>query len=124
VPQEGGAKGYGFPKSSRLLKPSEFRNTYQNGTRVPGRLFAAFCLRREGAEGAGPRVGFTAPRAFGKAVQRNRAKRRIREALRVRLASVNGPWDIVVNPRRAALTATVEELRREVERLVNQCGKR
>ena len=63
------------------------------------------------------------PRAFGKAVMRNRAKRRLREALRVRLHEVGAHWDIVINPRRAALKAPVEELRREVDRLVTQCGK-
>jgi ribonuclease P protein component len=68
-------------------------------------------------------LGFTVPRAFGKAVMRNRVKRRLREAIRVRLHDVASHWDIVINPRRAALQAPVEELRREVDRLVAQCGK-
>ena len=71
----------------------------------------------------GPRLGFTVPRAFGKAVVRNRAKRRLREALRVRLPEIGPQWDIVINPRRATLTAAPEELRREIERMVRQCGK-
>ena len=54
---------------------------------------------------------------------RNRVKRRLREAIRVRLAEIGSQWDIVINPRRAALEAPAEELRREVERLVSQCGK-
>ena len=68
-------------------------------------------------------MGFTVPRAFGRAVLRNRAKRRIREALRVRLPEVAPEWDIVINPRRPAIAAPVEELQGEVERLVAQCGK-
>jgi ribonuclease P protein component len=68
-------------------------------------------------------MGFTVPRAFGKAVARNRVKRRLREALRVRWPEVGPQWDIVINPRRPALMAPVEELRREVDRLVTQCGK-
>jgi ribonuclease P protein component len=71
----------------------------------------------------GPRLGFTVPRGFGKAVLRNRVKRRIREALRVRLPEVAPEWDIVINPRRPAIAAPVEELRREVDRLVAQCRK-
>ena len=63
------------------------------------------------------------PRAFGKAVMRNRVKRRLREAIRVRMQDIQPHWDIVINPRRAALKAPVEELRREVDRLVTQCGK-
>jgi ribonuclease P protein component len=54
---------------------------------------------------------------------RNRVKRRLREAIRVRLNELAPQWDIVINPRRAALQAPVEELRREVDRLVAQCGK-
>jgi ribonuclease P protein component len=54
---------------------------------------------------------------------RNRVKRRLREAIRVRLPEIPPQWDIVINPRRAALHATVEELRGEVDRLVTQCGK-
>jgi len=71
----------------------------------------------------GPRLGFTVPRAFGKAVLRNRVKRRLREALRVRLPEMAPEWDIVINPRRPAIAAPVEELRREVDRLVAQCRK-
>ena len=52
---------------------------------MSGPYFAAFCLALSRQSGEGPRIGFTLPRAFGKAVKRNRAKRRIREALRLRL---------------------------------------
>ena len=68
-------------------------------------------------------MGFTVPRAFGKAVSRNRIKRRLREALRVRFPEIGPQWDIVINPRRAALAATPQELRKEVDRLVTQCAK-
>lgn len=113
---------FGFPKSARVLRTSDFRKTYNQGKRIAGPYFAAFCL--SGArEDDGPRLGFTVPRAFGKAVSRNRVKRRLREALRVRLPEMGPQWDIVINPRRAALTASPEELRREVDRLVRQCAK-
>jgi ribonuclease P protein component len=84
--------------------------------------FAAFCLRVAREDG-GPRLGFTLPRAFGKAVYRNRVKRRMREILRIRLAEIGPQWDIVINPRRAALDATIEELGRQLDRLIKQCGK-
>lgn len=67
-------------------------------------------------------MGFTVPRSFGGAVQRNRAKRRIREALRLRLPELAPQWDIVVNPRRQVLEATPEDLRREVDRIVRRCA--
>jgi len=114
---------FGFPKSARILRTSDFRKAYNQGSRIAGPYFAAFCLRIPRGEEEGPRLGFTVPRAFGKAVMRNRVKRRLREAIRVRMQDIPAQWDIVINPRRAALQAPVEELRREVDRLVAQCGK-
>lgn len=118
-----------YSKTARILKSADFRRAYDQGTRFTGRYFAAFCLRVNRApeiasnEGDGPRLGFTVPRAFGKAVLRNRVKRRLREALRVRLMEIAPEWDIVINPRRPAILAPAEDLRREVDRLVAQCRK-
>ncbi len=90
---------------------------------MAGPYFAAFCLQvpREGEKG--PRLGFTVPRAFGNAVLRNRVKRRMREVLRLRFQEIGSQWDIVINPRRAALKASPEQLQRELDRLVTRCGK-
>lgn len=112
---------FSLSKSARILKSSDFRSVYQNGFRHSGSLFAAFCLAVERSPGQGPRLGFTVPRAFGRAVKRNRARRRIREALRLRLPEIGSRWDIVINPRRPAVTAPREALQREVDRLVNRC---
>jgi len=110
-----------FPKSVRLLRSQDFRRVYDQGTRFAGPFFAAFCLR-EPERAAGPRIGFTAPRALGKAVVRNRIKRRVREAVRFQLHRLSPQWSIVINPRRKALDAPATELRREVDRLFRQCN--
>ena len=70
-----------------------------------------------------PRIGFTVPRALGKAVVRNRIRRRVREAFRVRLPEIGPDWQIVINPRRRSLDAPFEELKREVEKVVRKCAK-
>ena len=62
------------------------------------------------------------PRALGKAVVRNRIRRRVREAVRLGLDRLSPQWSIVINPRRKALDAPVAELRREVERLFLRCN--
>jgi ribonuclease P protein component len=111
---------YDFPKRVRLLRSKDFRRVYDQGSRFSGPMFAAFCLR--GAAEDGPRIGFTVPRAVGKAVVRNRIKRRMREAVRLRLDGLKSSWSIVINPRRKSLDAPAAELEREVERLFQRCN--
>lgn len=113
------ADGARFPKSSRLLRPSDFRRVYDEGIRVTGPHFTLFCLKR--AEGA-VRIGFTVPRALGKAVQRNRIRRRVREAFRPLLAGLALPADLVVNPRKSAREAPFLDLRKEAQRMLARCG--
>jgi len=111
---------YDFPKRVRLLRSTDFRLVYDRGTRFSSPLFAAFCLR--GAVADPPRIGFTVPRALGKAVVRNRIKRRLREAVRLQLGRLSAPWSIVFNPRSRSLDAPVAEIQREVERLFLRCN--
>lgn len=94
---------------------------YEHGNRYSGPLFAAFYARAaEG--GGGPKIGFTVPRSLGSAVVRNRIKRRVREAVRLRLEQLSPQWEIVFNPRRAAMNSPFPELKREVEKLFLRCG--
>ena len=133
-----------FPKTARILRSAEFRKVYDNGVRFSGPLFAAFCLKRvEAAPNiaeelparvvpplTGPRLGLTVPRAVGKAVDRNRIKRRLREAFRLLCipentngAGIKGNWDIVLNPRKAVLTATYPEIEEAIRKVIIRCNK-
>lgn len=71
-----------------------------------------FYLRR--ANGEGLRVGLTVGRALGGAVQRNRIKRRLREAVRGWTWIPMGPVDIVINPKKSASHVNFLELTGEV----------
>ncbi len=66
---------------------------------------------------AGPRVGLTAGRVLGKAVERNRIKRRMREAVRLNLALLTRDVDVVLHPRRTVLTQEFAGLQNEVSRI-------
>ena len=94
---------------------------YDHGTRVSGPLFAAFCLARQDG-GQQARLGLTVPRAIGGSVDRNRIKRRLREAFRRQRAELDPRWDIVLNPRRTALAAPFADLERALRKVIEKCN--
>ena len=94
---------------------------YDCGTRYAGPYFTAFYVRLPGSTD-GPKIGFTTPRGLGGSVVRNRIKRRLREAVRLRLDRLSPQWEIVFNPRRLAMNSPFTELTREVEKLFLRCN--
>lgn len=69
-------------------------------------------------EGLGPRLGMTVSRKVGKAVVRQKVKRRIREIYRRWPRRQELPsLDVVVHLKPAVAAASFDELRRELERL-------
>jgi ribonuclease P protein component len=89
---------------------------------MTSRYFAAFCLRVEG-DPAPSRFGFTVPKAVGKAVARNRIRRRLREAVRTQMPSLPSNWLVVFNPRRNLLEAPFDQVCREVGRIFARCNE-
>jgi len=73
-----------------------------------------FYLRRPDDVLKGARVGFTVSKALGGAVQRNRIRRRLREAIRLGDFSTDVAVDVVINPKRSALAADFNDLQSEV----------
>ncbi len=66
------------------------------------------------SETPGPRVGLTVGKVMGKAVDRNRIKRRMRECIRHNAALLHGPVDLILHPRRTVLEIDFAKLEREV----------
>ena len=65
------------------------------------------------------RFGLTTPRKLGKAYERNRIRRRVREILRRDHECFPFGKDVVLNPRRGALTRDWADLRSELRQLLN-----
>jgi len=110
-----------FPKSRRLLRHADFQRVYETGRRQFTGNMTVFFLRRtisEDATAAGHslRVGFTVGRALGGAVERNRLKRRMREAVRTSWPAVEAPVDVVIHPRKSVLEMPFAEVASEVAR--------
>ena len=68
-----------LPRTERIRRRSDFQEVYERGTRVQGRYATLFVFRRGLDVG---RLGVAATKKLGGAVQRNRAKRLIREVFR------------------------------------------
>ncbi len=66
------------------------------------------------------RYGFSVSKAVGKAVVRNRVKRRFREMCR--LQTISPGWDIVLIARREASTARYYQLRNVLMHLLIRAG--
>jgi ribonuclease P protein component len=67
-----------------------------------------------------PRVGLTVGKVMGKAHERNRMKRRMREALRRHVDLLPLGCDLILHPRRAVLTLDFRKLEAEVVRILQQ----
>jgi ribonuclease P protein component len=71
---------------------------------------------------AGPRVGLTAGKVLGKAHERNRIKRRMREALRRHIEMLPQGCDLILHPRRSVITMEFAKLEAEVLRILEQAN--
>ena len=107
-----------FPRSARLLRHADFECVYKQGRRYFSASITVFYWPRPAAEtpAGGLRVGFTVGRVLGGAVQRNRMKRRLREAVRMSRPPAGVAADVVINPKKSLLTIDFAALQNEVSR--------
>ena len=107
----------------RLCKHADYQLAYKASRKQFGKQLAYFHAPRPEPSAApnarrsataGPRIGLTVPKALGKAVDRNRIKRRMREAVRAALPLLTAPVDVILHPRRSVIDLDFIQLKREV----------
>ena len=115
-----------LPAQQRLRDNRDFRRIYARGRSYAHSLAVLYVLRRTGesVQGApGRRIGFVVSKKQGKAAARNRIKRRLREAVRMRMPTLReGPFDLIFVARGRLRTAVWSEVRAAVDTLLNSAG--
>jgi len=110
-------KREGHPACFRVRKRSAFQNAYGSGSKRVGPhcvLFAA------ATETEGCRLGVTATKKIGNAVQRNRARRMVREAFRRVRTQMPVGYDYVVVARATIFASSSGELQPELLELAHK----
>src|ERR1700684_3512053 len=110
---------------SRLRKHADYLRAYAAGRKRHSAAMSWF-LAPQTTEGAfapaAPRVGLTVGTIMGKPHERNRIKRRMREALRRHIDLLPAGFDLILHPRRTILTMEFAQLEHEVVRILQQAA--
>jgi ribonuclease P protein component len=102
-----------------LRKHADYQRVYREGKRQSLPLMTYFFALRTSPEAdsqLNSRIGLTAGRVLGNAVERNRIKRRMREAVRRHRMELTASVDVILHPRRTVLEAEFAQIEREVLR--------
>jgi ribonuclease P protein component len=112
---------------ARLRKHSDYQRAYAAARKRQSASMSWFLAPQSTTEGRefayeplGPRIGLTAGKILGKAHERNRIKRRMREALRRHVDLLPRGFDLIFHPRRIVLTIEFTKLEAEIVRIREQ----
>lgn len=84
-----------------------FRRLYHSGSQAANRYLVLYCRKNHSPEN---RVGITVSKKLGKAVVRNRTRRRLREVYRLNESRFRSGYDIVVVARSRAVDVPFAQL--------------
>lgn len=114
------------PKQSltgaRLRKHADYQIAYAASRKKQSPSMSWFLAPQTDTETSGPRVGLTVGKVIGKAHERNRIKRRMREALRRHVDLFPAHCDLILHPRRTVLTIEFTKLEAEIVRILTQAN--
>ena len=104
----------------RLRKHSDFQRAYSAARKRQSASMSWFLAPQPPQDAGAPRVGLTVGKVIGKAHERNRIKRRMREALRLHVDLLPPGFDLILHPRRTVLTIEFAKLEAEIVRILEQ----
>ena len=106
-------------RSYSLKRHKEFRYTYARGRAQSLPLFTLVYVKSRTEL---VRVGFSVSKRVGNAVQRNRAKRRMRACFSPMLPHVAGGYNVIFVAKPDVLEAPFPELQKQMEALIKRAG--
>lgn len=106
---------------SRLRKHADYGRAYAAGRKRQSASMSWWLAPRPEGKG-GPRMGLTVGKVLGKAHERNRIKRRMREALRRHVELLPPGCDMIFHPRRNVMTLEFAKLEAEIVRILEQAN--
>lgn len=109
-----------FPKSAHVRSRLDFAVIYERGLRVSDASLSLISLPND--QGL-TRLGLAVSKRCGNAVQRNRLKRRLREAFRLSRAELPVGLDVVIQPR-ASTEVPLAVLRQTLVSLTKRAAKK
>lgn len=107
-------------KKFRLKSRLDFQAVYTKGRSVANKAAVIHVMGQKA--GVSTRIGFAAGRKLGKAVVRNRIKRRIKEAVRLLWPRVKPGFSMVVIARQAAKEMPFPDLQGKIAELFERVG--
>lgn len=126
-----GSKFYVMPAAKansllRLRKHADYGRVYNATKKQHARQMSFFFSVRppdRRSDTPGPRIGLTVGKVLGKAHERNRIKRRLRELVRRHAGVLQFPVDVILHPRRSVMTLEHRTLDREVAEIFRTIRK-
>lgn len=115
-----------LPRPLRLRARKDFQAVYREGHSLVNRDVVLYLRKRNGDDASNPphpRIGFVVSKKVGKAVVRNRLRRRLREAVRLQVKRLKQePYDLVFVARSSLLKRAWPDVLTAVSAVLQQAG--
>lgn len=107
--------------SLRITKKNDYREVYNKGTVFKNRELVLWKLKKE--KFGKTRIGYSVGKRFGTAVERNRAKRLLKEVYRLNKGNIKEGYDLVVVARGALKRKSFSEAESSFLNVLSKAGQ-